>query len=380
VSQLSDAQELKFELFARGLAIAPSAAAVLQEVNEGRALTPADYASTSGVILRLEDDVWVNAPIETYNPNFVHSTPLVLEHTGDGFVVRGSGRETKAAFWRPPGYHGGIGPDGAPLNNYVFTHGDRVRLAPVRGCHFVCTFCNIPYEDRYGTKAVNSMLHAVRAAVDDAVQPAHHLLISGGTPSRRDVPYLRGVYEQVLHAFPKLATDIMMVPMPGLYDLSRLDALGLAEISVNLEVYSDEVAARVMRQKHRQGRDYYLQFLADAAEVLGGRRVRSMLMVGLEPVEGTLAGVRAIAERGCVPVLSPFRPDPATPLRDLPPPDADTLRTVWTEASAIAADYGLSLGPDCPPCTHNTMTFVPRGDKSTTLYPHPLPRMVSGAR
>jgi hypothetical protein len=27
------------------------------------------------VILRLEDDVWVNAPIETYNPNFVQATP-----------------------------------------------------------------------------------------------------------------------------------------------------------------------------------------------------------------------------------------------------------------------------------------------------------------
>jgi hypothetical protein len=187
------------------------------------------------------------------------------------------------------------------------------------------------------------------------------------------------VYERVIAEFAYLRPDIMMVPVAGLFDLPRLDALGLGQISINLEVYSEAAAAQVMRQKHRQGRDYYLRFLADAAEVLGGDRVRSMLMVGLEPAGDTLAGVRAIAERGCVPVLSPFRPDPSTPLRSMSPPETQLLRSVWERGSDIAADYGIALGPDCPPCTHNTLTFADSGDQGV-VYPHPQPRMVSGAK
>jgi hypothetical protein len=236
----------------------------------------------------------------------------------------------------------------------------------------VCKSCNIPYEDRYRTKPMDSMVEAVRLAVEDPLQPAHHLLVSGGTPSRRDVGYLRDVYERILTEFPTLATDIMMVPVDGLFDLQRLDSLGLNEISVNIEIFDRTIAADVMRQKYRQGLDYYLQFLADAASILGGDRVRSMLMVGLESVDSTLDGVRAIVERGCVPVLSPFRPDPATPLSGMTPLSAQQFEEVYLRAVDIAAGANIALGPDCPPCSHNTLSFVRPG----AAYRHPMPQMI----
>jgi hypothetical protein len=99
-----------------------------------------------------------------------------------------------------------------------------------------------------------------------------------------------------------------------------------------------------------------------------------MLMVGLEPVESTLEGVEAILERGCVPVLSPFRPDPATPMRDSRPPSADELREVFLRATDLADRYGIDLGPDCPPDTHNTLTLLPAGAE----YRHQLPVMFAG--
>lgn len=376
----TDAQELKFELFEHGLALTPAAADYLEVINDGRALTPADYASTTGVILRLDDEVWVNAPLAMHNPNFVDErTPYVLDHDAtSGFSVQGAGLTSAAEFWRPPAYHGSLDSQGRPVNNYVFTHGDRVRLSPIRGCHFVCTFCNIPYEDPYATKPLEAMIEAIRTAVCDRVQPARHMLISGGTPSRRDVGMLRGVYERILEEFPELDVDIMMVPVPGLFDLPRLNQLGLGGLSINLEVFSEQAATQMMRQKHRQGRDYYLDFLAEAADELGGQRVRSMLMVGLEPIQATLEGVRAIAERGCVPVLSPFRPDPVTPLAALEPPSAATLRDTWSRAFEIMTHFDLDLGPSCPPCTHNTLTLV-AGDKDTPVtYPHLKPAMMSG--
>ncbi|MGH3788199.1 MAG: radical SAM protein [Pseudonocardiaceae bacterium] len=372
---LSVPERLKFCLLAAGITITDAATAVIREANGDRAMTPADYASTSGVILQLDGDVWVNAPIAEYNSNFVSTSPFRLDRSSDSFVVYGNGMESRARFWLPPLYHGQLGANGKPLNNYVFTHADRVRLSPITGCTMTCEFCNIPYEDRYSTKSVDAMLVAVHSALQDSLQPARHLLVSGGTPSRRDVNYLREVYRRVLAEFPEISIDIMMVPVEGLFDLHELDELGLNELSINIEIFNRAIGASLMRQKHRQGMEYYLNFLAQAAEVLGPGRVRSMLMVGLEPMVDTLDGVRAIVERGCVPVLSPFRPDPATPLRATEPPSADQLEQTYLRAREIASAAGISVGPACPPCSHNTLTFVGSASQPA-VYLHPQPTMV----
>lgn len=371
---LSAAQRLKFQLLAEGIEVSPAARVALREATSEDDLTPADYASTSGLILRLDDDVWVNAPINDYNPNFVAGSRFILDHGADGFWVHGAGLASQAAFWPPPSYHGRTERFG-PLNNFVVTHGDRARLSPVRGCVMTCTFCNIPYDDPldvYRPKPVEALLDAARVAISDPRQPAHHMLISGGTPKRPDFGFMQEVYRRVLTEFPQTPVDIMMVPLPGLFDLPLLDKLGLNEISVNIEVFSEAHAKEVMRHKYNQGLDFYLDFIEHAAEVLGPGRVRSMLMVGLEPMEMTLAGVAAIAERGGVPVLSPFRPDPVTPLRDRKPSGAADLEETYLRAVDIAAGHGAVLGPDCPPCTHNTLSFVSPG----SAYRHPRPVMV----
>jgi Radical SAM superfamily len=375
-SPLTAAERLKFRLLADGLTITSRALATLAELNGGRQLTPADFASTSGVILRLEDDVWVNAPISAYNPNFVHAPPYVLDLDAGGFAVRGDSLESRAWFWLSPSYHGeSLAPSGRRHNYYAFTHGDRVRLAPIQGCAMRCQFCNVPYEDRYALKDVDEMLDAARLALDDPIQPARHVLVSGGTPVPRDVVFLRMVYERVLQEFPFTQIDIMMVPVEGLFDLHRLRDLGVHELSINLELHDDDRARALMPQKYLQGERRYLDFIAAAAEVLGPRRVRSMLMVGLEPRDNTLAGVRAIAERGGLPVLSPFRPDPVTPLRGWSPPSAAELEETYLRAMEIAEAAGTYLGPTCLPCTHNTVTLASALPQPAT-YEHKLPAMV----
>jgi hypothetical protein len=360
---LSTAQRLKFQLLAEGIEISRPAHQILREATNLSDLTPADYASTTGLILQLDDDVWVNAPTNDFNPNFVSGSRFVLDYGADGLWVHGAGLASPARFWPPPRYHGQSERFG-PLNNFVVTHGDRARLSPVRGCAMTCTFCNIPYDDPldvYGTKPIDALVEAAHVALGDERQPAHHMLISGGTPKRPDFEFMQELYQRVLVEFPRTPVDIMMVPLPGLFDLPLLDKLGLNEISINVEVFSETHAKQIMRHKYNQGLGFYLDFIEQAAEVLGAGRVRSMLMVGLEPMETTLAGVAAIAERGGIPVLSPFRPDRATPLRDRKPPSAAELEQTYLRAVDVAVSRGIVLGPDCPPCTHNTLSLVTPG-------------------
>ncbi|ABL80553.1 MULTISPECIES: radical SAM protein [unclassified Nocardioides] len=374
MTTFTSAQELKFELLANGVTLSDEARSALRALTNDGKLTPADYASTSGLILRLDRREWVNAPVEDHNPNFVSSSIYVLDLNDDGFFVHGNGKEAQAEFWPLPSYHGGTAPNGIPIGSYVVSHGDRARLSPTIGCAFECTFCDVPYEIAYGgPKSLDIMLHSLRLAVEDPLQPARHLLISGGTPGPSHVAALRETYEQVLKEFGHLGVDIMMVPVDGLFELPRLDALGVNELSINLELWGEKLASTVMRHKFRQGRQHYLDFLELAAAELGGSRVRSMLMVGIEPLADTLAGVTAIAQRGCVPVLSPFRPDPMTPMAAHRPPTAAELREAFLRASEIAAKYEAYLGPTCDPCTHNTLTFALGGKHAHT------PNLLTGA-
>jgi hypothetical protein len=370
-SELSTTERFKLALLAEGLTISDRALRHLNECNKGRALTPADYASTSGIILELDGHVWVNVPIADHNANFVTASRFVLDHDGSILVVRDSDIEVPAAFWLSPSYHTQVSVNGASYNNYVFTHADRARLAPIQGCGMVCKFCNIPYEDRYATKPVPNLLDALETALADPVQPARHVLISGGTPRLRDLHYLPEVYEAVMQRFPGLSVDIMMVPLDGLLDYKRLYALGVEQLSINLELFNRAIARHLMRQKYTQGIDYYLTALERAAEVFGGDAVRSMLMVGLEPLDDTLRGVEAIAQRGCTPVLSPFRPDPTTPLATTAPPTAQLLEEAFLRARDIAIQHGVTLGPRCLPCTHNTLTFGPPAGVSELSHPRP---------
>lgn len=375
MTEFSDAQELKFRLLASGLTMSAGARRWLADITHGKSLTSADYASTSGLILELDDDVWVNAPIIDYNPNFVGVAQSVLGVDDDGLFVEGEGFSSRVRYWAQPDFHGtsnGVG----PLNNYVFTHGDRVRLSPLRGCAMTCTFCNIPYDDpieTYGVKSIAASVKAIQVALNDPGQPAHHVLISGGTPKPKDVGFHRELYRTILKSFPRTKIDIMMAPVADVLDIAELASLGVNELSINIEVFDRDLARDFARQKYNQGLDYYLDIIEEAAEALGPGKVRSMLLVGLEPIESTLAGVAAITARGGVPVLSPFRPDPVTPLRDTPPPTAGQLREVFLRASEIVTRSGTILGPDCPPCSHNTLNFATGLDGAISYhYPRPV--------
>jgi hypothetical protein len=215
----------------------------------------------------------------------------------------------------------------------------------------------LPYEFRYRAKDVEALVDLVTVAMSDPVQPTGHVLISGGTPRPEHHQYVRDVYEAVIRAFPDAPVDIMMVPIGDVMDPVWLEGIGVNELSVNIEVWSTEIAARLMPRKHKQGRDHYLKYLAEAASVLGGHRVRSMFMLGLEPLESTLEGVAEVASRGCVPVLSPFRPDPSTPLRNWKVPTAAFMQDAYLAAREITQRYGVPLGPSCIPCAHNTLSL-----------------------
>lgn len=351
---LKPIQRLKLELMTEGLAVSPEA----RDSFRNRPLTLADYATTSGISLKLEDDIWVNAPLHDHNPNFVSETaPHVLDLADTGYVIHSRGTSYPARPIPVPDYHNEKNSSEEPYTSYAITHADRVRISPIEGCGMVCTFCDLPYQFRYRRKRVDGLVGSVARALDDQSLPARHVLISGGTPKPEDFDFLTSVYHEVPRSFPGIAVDVMMVPAPGLLSLPELRQAGIHGLSINLEIYNLAIARKMMRPKYDLGLQYYLDFIEDAVAEFGRGRVRSLLLVGLEPLEDTLEAVEELARRGCDPVLSPFRPDPHTPLRKAAPPTVDFLAEVYERAVEIVEQHDGKLGPRCIPCQHNTLTF-----------------------
>jgi 2-iminoacetate synthase ThiH len=280
-----------------------------------------------------------------------------LDCLGDQFFIRGKNLEVPVNPLPVPGYHDQRLPSGRLITDFAITHTDRVRISPIQGCSYVCTFCDLPFDKRYETMPIEGLTQSVRRALEDPVLPAHHVLISGGVPKDEDWPWLNEVYEEVAASFPDVNIDVMMVPVPGRFHVNHLHEIGINALFLNLELFSEEAARKIMPRKLRLGMKTYLEIIENAVETFGQGRVQSVLLVGLESLEDTLRGVQALAERGCDPVLSPFRPDPGTPLKNHPPPSAELLQEVYLLSLKIADREGVKLGPRCIPCMHNTLAF-----------------------
>lgn len=357
---LNDVQELKLSILTEGIRVSEPAKQKLGQ-HDRRPLTLSDYATTSGITLALPDDIWVNAPVAEFNPNFVRHPRIELAYQERYYLVS-NGRHVNVRPIPVPNYHNKTNSSGERHTDYAITHADRVRISPIEGCSMACTFCDIPFTTQYRRRRIDGIVDAIHAAVGDSRVPAKHILISGGTPGTEDFDYLQSVFQTVARNFPQLSVDIMMVPVPGLLDIQQLADSGINGLAINLELYSDDAATRTMPAKRRIGRSQYLDFIEDAVVVFGIGKVRSLLLVGLEPLEETLKGVAALVRRGCDPVLSPFRPDPATPLRDHPAPSVALLKEAYLRSMEIVSKSDNLLGPRCIPCQHNTLTFPSRDE------------------
>lgn len=360
---LSPAQRAKVDCLASGVRITESAIDALSLVRSGRPLALAEYPTTGGIIFKLEGAGYVNAP---FTGIFAERPTFEIHYGSDVFVLRriNADEEHPIEIVPLPGF---VHEDGSrEFGRAMIVHTERVRIEIVNGCSFHCGFCDLNHEP-YGLNDKEMLLRAIRVANDDPVLPINHAMISGGTSKKEDEKAVDEVYEYLLSQPPLLKRASVLTPLPmdvmlapraddrGLID--RLYGWGAREFSINIELFGQD-RAKIIPEKAAIGLNAYGHAIKRAVELTGGKgRVHSLLVVGIEPMEATLNGVAWLAERGCYPVLSPFRPAPNTPLADHPIPTADFLAELWLRSKEIADHFNVDIGMPCVGCQHNDLAF-----------------------
>jgi len=350
--------KLKISCFSKGIEITSGAASKLSHGGT-IPLSIHEYATTGGITFRI-GDVFINAPFDEWFCNEPAAIVDIEQDSGKFFVLYG-GRKFFITILPLPGYLGLVDNNGHPLTDISMSHADRLRISPISGCAFGCSFCDFKIK-KYDLNSENQIINSMQKAVEDTQLPIKHILISGGTPNEKDYSYYEKVCEKIITE-ARVPVDIMLAPRQGGI-LENFIKCGCNGFSINLEIYNREIANKLMTRKWDLGLSQYARFINKALELTGGNgKVRSLLILGLEPLEDTIKGIEFLAKLGCDPVLSPFRPARGTSLEKWHPPTEEFLKSVYFEAQNIVSRYGVMLGPRCIPCQHNTLT-IPTGNSS----------------
>lgn len=255
---------------------------------------------------------------------------------------------------------------GIPYSRVGYFSTDRLRLHLTNHCRFKranvgCRFCNMGPEPSVTPIAARDMIEVVLAYFKGK-RPSHYM-IGGQSPDPGEATELicnaigaiRRVDRNIHHPI-----NAMIVPCEE-RELDKMITAGLNEITCNLEIYDETCREKYMPGKGKISRDNYFDLLENAVVRLCDHanpdRVRSMLVVGLEPMDSMLQAIKELVSRGIQPMLSVFRPLPETELADVVPPAMETLYKIFQQAEDICAAKDLHLGPPCHFCQNNTLSL-----------------------
>lgn len=340
---------LKAHLFEQGINISAEAKKILDKQSDIWLMD--DYITCSGVTLHYDNE-YVTAGVSK------NSKIELIAKNGKLFIQDNENALIETTVITPPDYmRDTLVIDGKKITVYVNTYTDRVRLQLISGCANKCKFCNAT-EFKYEFNSIKGLEEALQIALSQS--DVHHVLISSGSVKVEDLEKLTKMYEYFGKKYSHLNLDIMMTPRgftsytdSTQYEnyLKHLKNVGISGLSINMELNSVDNLKKYCPEKACIGQENYLKFLELAVKIFGKTKVRSLLIVGLEPLEETLKGVEKLAKIGCNPVLSPLFPYGEANF----PPNADLFISARHQSEQICKKYNIELGPICKPCSHNVL-------------------------
>ncbi len=237
---------------------------------------------------------------------------------------------------------------------------DRVRVQHSTNCHFKrcgagCDFCEV--ENHEFSFIMQDVLEAVDLYLDSEYEFRHFLIGGRSDSSVRET-------EEILEIARHISSRgnwpiyVMCVP-PGKREiLKQFYDAGITELALNLEIWNRSLARKWMPGKGLIPREKYMKMLEYATSLWGKTgNVRSAFIVGLEPMESLLEGIKEVCRIGAAPILSVFRPIPGTKGEHTAPPTNEELLLVYMRTKEICNEYGLEPGPACVPCQNNTLSM-----------------------
>jgi len=315
----------KLALVSRGLALPeglPDASRYVAQAN----------AVESVVDVRLPSGQFCTVPV---GQPFTEASGMAL-HVEDGEAeLRCGGEVQPIQLLEAPRYYRRKTRSGARMGSFSSLHDRLLMLHPLMGCGFfarpgmACGYCqydSMLNEAEPPLRDPLELVEVVRAALAERDLDTVYLY-NGNSPGEdaglsRLIPVIALLRKHLGHQQIALET----VAPRNVQIIDELYAAGLDIFVCNLEVHDAARFAEVCPGKQQEGGQKVVwKALEHARAVFRPGSVVSHLIVGLEPLNSTIEGMQKLVACGVVPLLTPFRPLPGTPLADTILPSLDDV-------------------------------------------------------
>lgn len=302
---------------------------------------------TRSLDLVLPGDILVSAPVDE---EFTRDSPYALIVENDRFYLRSDGERSEVRIVPPPSYYSQNTRSGMPMWRVGNSYGPYLAINPAKRCGFSergaqCQFCDASTQgaERETPIPVDDVIDTVRAAFAEGAIDFVYLHIGYVDDEDAGVRFIEPYVRAIKRHFDTLVAVQLQPPRENRW-IDYIYAIGVDAISYSVQIHDPEILASMCRGRVEQvGRERYYEALRHAAAIFPNGTVWSDLIVGLEPIESTLAGVDALVDMGVLPVLSVFRPLGDTELRDHPMPTTPDVAPVFAYMFERVREAGINM-------------------------------------
>ncbi len=260
-------------------------------------------------------------------PYTQNSSFSLTENDGKA-ILHCAGEVSEVTLLPAPAFYQKTTRSGARMGSFCSLHDRLLIMHPFLGCGFfnqpgqACQYCQYDSMMNQAEPPLRDpleLVEAVRAALDEREVDTVYLY-NGYSPS--DDVGLRKLVAVIALLRKHLGHRQIALETVAPADVQVIDELyeaGLDIFICNVEVNDTARFAEICPGKQAiGGQDAIYKALAYARSVFRSGAVVSHLIVGLEPLQSTIAGMQKLIAQGIVPMLLPFRPLPGTALSDCP--------------------------------------------------------------
>lgn len=343
--------ELKISILNQGIRILPSAITAMQKlgyIREG-VFQSVDLFFPNGLV--------INAPFKT---EFSELSPYHIEYSGSSYVLMYNDKLlTKISFDVVDNNSQKIATNGTIYHNVAFLATDRLRIHHQFRCIFKeqkkgCKFCNIKLKE--GDFSVFDIFEIIDFYLQNV--KFNHFLIGGGSGS--EIKESQNIIDIAKHIRKQSAKPIYAMCLPPkdvsvLYDYKNA---GIDEIGFNIECFNRKIARNLMPGKGEIPISQYENAFRKAVSIWNSKgNVRSMMVLGLEPLDSFYNGVKWLCSLGVMPIISIFRPMCNMHMKNALPMCNEQIKIIYDNLLEITTKYNLKLGPSCIYCQNNTLSM-----------------------
>ncbi len=346
--------ELKISLLNQGIRISADANVAMQKlgiIREG-VFQSVDLFFPNGLV--------INAPFKT---EFSELSPYCIEYSGSSYVLMYNDKLlTDISFDIVDDYSKKVATNGTIYRHAAFLATDRLRIHHQFRCVFKeqnqgCKFCNIKLKE--GDFSISDIFEIIDFYLQNV--KFNHFLIGGGSGSA--IQESENIIAIAKHIRKQSTKPIYAMCLPPkdisiLYDYKNA---GIDEIGFNIELFDRRIAKKLMPGKGKIPISQYEKAFKEAVKIWNASGdVRSMMVLGLEPLKSFYTGVEWLCSLGVMPIISIFRPMRNMYMKDALPICNEKLKIIYDNLLEITTRYNLKPGPSCIYCQNNTLSMPDR--------------------